>query len=96
MDSEMVVAETSVEGAKKVDYESQLSALVFMQDRKIFYTEAKELASALKETNVNEIEAESLTRLISFCNEALYAPIESNKELILNTLQEIIQLRNNI
>ena len=67
-----------------------------MQDRKIFYTEAKELASALKETNVNEIEAESLTRLISFCNEALYAPIESNKELILNTLQEIIQLRNNI
>ena len=96
IDSETVVAETSVEGAKKVDYESQLSALVFIQDRKIFYTEAKELALALKETSVNEIEAESLTRLISLCNEALYAPIESNKELIVNTLQEIIQLRNNI
>jgi len=91
--SKAIVKETIDIHNTRNDLNKKLSTLLFIEDVKEFYSKAKELIYLLNETSVNDPESELLLRLINLCNEALYTPIGSNKDLIVNTLQEIINER---
>lgn len=72
------------------NYNEKLAALMLIDDNKVFYSEAKLLASHLKESSLTESNMQVLNSIISLCNEALYAPVNANKDYIITTLQNII------
>ena len=88
--SKIIVEETIYKENNEADFKEALTSLLSIGDEKAFYAKAKELIYQLKETTLYETESETLDKLISLCNEALYTPFVSNKDLIENTLLNII------
>jgi hypothetical protein len=86
--------ENTIDNEGMIDYNEKLSVLLSIEDNKTFYAEAKILASTIKEYPLSELESIALNNIISLCNEAIYAPIEANREHIVTTLQQIISIRH--
>ena len=93
-----VITKSSVSESKEnssnkenlTNYNEKLATLLMLDDNKVFYSEAKLLASHLKESSLTESDMQVLNSIISLCNEALYAPVNANKDYIITTLQNII------
>ena len=81
-ESEPIVAKTNAE---------KLNNLLLIEDDKLYYQEAQNLAIALLETEDDNLKKEALKKLIDTCNEALYAYNEiSTKEILFQKLEEFI------
>lgn len=82
--------ENSYNKENLINYNEKLAALILIDDNKVFYSEAKLLATDLMESSLSESNVQTLNSIVSLCNEALYAPVSANKDYIITTLQNII------
>ena len=82
--------ESSSGKANLVNYKEKLAALILIEDDKMYYTEAKVLATDLMESYLSEGDKQTLNSIVSLCNEALYAPVTANRDYIITTLQNFI------
>lgn len=76
-----------------IQFQERLTTLYSINDNKTFFSEAKLLATTLKDSALNKdqgIYEKPLEVIINLCNQALYTPIQPNRETMIMTLQSII------
>ncbi len=85
---EKVIDKKNAIAESRVIYHEKLALLALNKNETNFYKDAKELATYLLQSNIND-DKKQLNEVIALCNEALYAFRDSDREHILTILSFI-------
>ncbi|MFP5040745.1 hypothetical protein [Parasediminibacterium sp. JCM 36343] len=86
----LAAKETGIKPLITIDYASHLSALLLIENEKGFFKEGKVLASILLQDGQYETYKTDLTNVIVYCNQALYAPLATDRAVVVTVLRKVI------